>query len=314
MRFNLHEIAESRHSAMPSPRQEASAYLGGCRGRRSRHDRLVRDRDGQVSVIDERPGACDFARLELAVERDEVRVAEEAAVRHFGPPLVVARRVDAARRAGDGQRVQRQPVRPTVHPGGGFEAGRPLGRRGDRPLVRLVVMLLVLVLVALLPVVLLGGRWRRRDRRAARAHVRAVEVVVPVLHEGDGRVVGEVAAALAGRGSQAVRVVAQYRAEHGGRAAPDPASTGRLLELPRAVVHLATARLGRTAPRGCGRRNRNSLIISRPSLEQGERVFLPLLSSEIHCARVKLTTGEVRRAVDDSPPATTCCSGTRRAL
>ncbi len=66
--------------------------LGGGRGGRSRHDGLVGDGDGQVGVVDERPSAGHFARLELAAERRQVRVAVETAISRLRPALVRARR------------------------------------------------------------------------------------------------------------------------------------------------------------------------------------------------------------------------------
>lgn len=55
-------------------------HLGGGRGLRPEEHGLVGDLHGEVGVVDERPGALHPARLHVALERLEVRVAEQTAV------------------------------------------------------------------------------------------------------------------------------------------------------------------------------------------------------------------------------------------
>jgi len=79
-------------------------------------------------------------------------------------------------------------------------------------------------------------------RNGGCGHVGAVELDVPVLHQGDGGVVGQVSAAGSRCGAEAVRVLAEDDAE-GARGAASHAAIGhgRRLELPRALLHPASA-------------------------------------------------------------------------
>lgn len=215
-----------------------ASYLGGGGGCGSRNDGFIGDRDGQVRVVDKRPSSGHFARLKLPVERHEMGIAVETAVRHFRATLVGAGR--AATAAARALRAAGQLLLGSVDAGSRFQAAS-CGRGGRHLLVGLVPSVLIAVVVGLVRPPSADGPGRRCSARSSGSDVRTVEISVPVLHQRDGRMVGQVSAAGSGRRAEAIRILAQYDAEGRRGTTPDPAGYGRLLELPRAVLNFTPA-------------------------------------------------------------------------
>ena len=129
------------------------------------------------------------------------------------------------------------------------------GRRAVRVSIRVVSIvessLAVRVMITAAAAAILVGRSKLLLLFGRCAHVRTVRVAVPVVHQRDGGMVGEVAAAGTRRRAQTVRVLAQDDAEGGRRTAAHSAGQRRLLELARALVHFAPAGCYLTAWQGC---------------------------------------------------------------
>ena len=213
-------------------RWKREIYLGGGCGSRSWNDGFVGDGNGQVRVVDEGPRTCYFARLELAVEGDQVRIAVETAVQHrvVCPGTLIGAHVVGRRSDGrggsdgtDGRFIRTagwkdasRRFQNVMIGGWRWDAG------GGRHLGTLVIV--VTVVIASL----------------GRLNVRTVGVAVPVLDQGDGGMISQVTAARTGRRSQTIGILAQNDAKRR-RSTSYSAGQRRLLELTSTVVHATSA-------------------------------------------------------------------------